>query len=216
MAFSLRPSSLCSPDRINARRRSSCSEVQGRLQTTGLIFPSPWTVAWRHATKLPIGLQPCEWSLACGSCDLRSLQATLKRPRVPARDDLPHKTSESVSVFAPSISETRRDKGNNGHCHQRRPKPKPPRRVRHRAHFPFVFRAARACASLCSNSARLSSSGRSKKISLTYNPRFSSGSSLSMLQSLNTHLVNASCSVPWSMSSVHFTNSQRSKRVNVI
>src|SRR5258705_1580511 len=66
------------------------------------------------------------------------------------------------------------------------------------------------------NSARLSSSGRSKKLSLTYNPRFSSGSSLSMLQSLNTHLVNASCSVPWSMSSVHFTNSQRSKRVNGI
>src|SRR6266404_3230916 len=83
-------------------------------------------------------------------------------------------------------------------------------------HFPFAFRATRACASLCSNSARLSSSGRSKKFSLTYNPRFSSGSSLSMLQSLNTHLVNANCSVPWSMSSVHFTNSQRSKRVNVI
>src|SRR5258705_1092016 len=83
-------------------------------------------------------------------------------------------------------------------------------------YFPFAFRVARACASLCSNSARLSSSGRSKKLSLTYNPRFSSGSSLSMLQSLNTHLVNASCSVPWSMSSVHFTNSQRSKRVNGI
>src|SRR6266478_2975293 len=82
--------------------------------------------------------------------------------------------------------------------------------------FPFAFRAARACASLCSNSARLSSSGRSKKLSLTYNPRFSSGSSLSMLQSLNTHLVNANCSVPWSISSVHFTNSQRSKRVKVI
>src|SRR5258706_2526756 len=82
--------------------------------------------------------------------------------------------------------------------------------------FFFAFRAANTSVSIFSNSAHLSSNERSKKLSLTYNPRFSSGSSLSMLQSLNTHLVNASCSVPWSMSSVHFTNSQRSKRVNDI
>jgi len=48
------------------------------------------------------------------------------------------------------------------------------------------------------------------------NPRCKSASSLSMLQSLNTHSVNASCSVPWSMSSVHLTNSQSSKRVKTL
>src|SRR3984893_16729265 len=86
----------------------------------------------------------------------------------------------------------------------------------HCAYVPFAFRAARACASLFSNSARLSSSGRSKKLSLTYNPRSSSCSNLSILQSLNTQPVNANCSVPWSISSVHFTNSQSSKRVKML
>jgi hypothetical protein len=62
-------------------------------------------------------------------------------------------------------------------------------------HFPFAFRAARAWASLISNSARRSFSGRSKKLSITYNPRASSGCSLSILQSLKTQAVNASCSV---------------------
>src|SRR6266436_5732859 len=37
-------------------------------------------------------------------------------------------------------------------------------------YFPFAFRATRAFASLCSNSARLSSSGRSKKLSLNIQP----------------------------------------------
>src|ERR1700678_1771378 len=81
---------------------------------------------------------------------------------------------------------------------------------RAQSHFPFAFRAARAWASLISKSARCSSSGRSKKLSITYNPRSSSGCSLSILQSLKTQAVNASCSVEWSISSVHFTNSQRS------
>jgi DNA polymerase IV len=57
-------------------------------------------------------------------------------------------------------------------------------------HFPFAFRAARAWASLISNSARRSFSGRSKKLSVTYNPRSSSDCSLSILQSLKTHAVN--------------------------
>jgi hypothetical protein len=64
-------------------------------------------------------------------------------------------------------------------------------------HLRFAFRAARAWASLISNSARRSSSGRSKKLSITYNPRASFGSSLSILQSLKTQAVNASCSVAW-------------------
>src|SRR5258707_6637490 len=84
-------------------------------------------------------------------------------------------------------------------------------------YFPFAFRAARACASLCSNSARLSSSGRSK----AFTKCVFKGCNIDKLEPdekrglyvRDNFLV---CSVPWSMSSLHFTNSQRSKRVNVI
>ena len=76
------------------------------MRVQPLAAQSGLTAAYSCRGKLPVGLRPCEWSLAFGSGDLRSLQPTSTSLRVQVRDDLPHKTSERVSVFASSMSST--------------------------------------------------------------------------------------------------------------
>src|SRR3984893_12676937 len=149
------------PAAINLRSRFSSSGVQ-RIQAFTPVISSPSARAANVAGPLPsvpsafnVESQPLAFPDVV-RIDARRLQ----------RADV-EKHIRTAGVVRDETVATRDIKHFQGSCS-------------HCAYVPFAFRAARACASLFSNSARLSSSGRSKKSSLTYNPRSSSCSNLSI------------------------------------